>query len=92
MSKTEKIICGIIILVTVIFCSIMINEINRSEQRIQEIQANNPNYSSSSSTKTCQVCDRKFDKSSDDGWSITKRNMCENCYRNYKSLEQFIGQ
>ena len=50
--------------------------------------------SNSSDTRTCSYCDRSFNLSDnrDDFWSIKRTNMCENCYRNYKSLEQFIGQ
>ena len=39
--------------------------------------------SSSIETRTCQVCNRKFDKYSDDGINIGWSNMCELCEKNY---------
>ena len=34
--------------------------------------------------KQCKVCKRYFKMGTDDSWSITKTNMCEQCYKNYK--------
>ena len=33
---------------------------------------------------TCKVCHRTFKKGSGNAKSISKRNMCENCYENYQ--------
>lgn len=40
-------------------------------------------YGDSEKTATCQVCHKTF-TNSDDRNSIAWRNMCENCYSNYK--------
>ena len=39
--------------------------------------------SSGSSSKTCQVCHRTFESSSEKS-NIARTNMCKNCYSNYK--------
>lgn len=39
---------------------------------------------SSSSTVTCEVCDRTFNKGSDNAKSIARSNMCENCHDNFE--------
>lgn len=39
---------------------------------------------SSSSTVTCQVCHRSFNKGSDNAKSIARSNMCENCHDNFE--------
>lgn len=41
---------------------------------------------SGGSDKSCQSCGREF-SDSDNKKSISRTNMCENCYNNYKSLE-----
>lgn len=47
------------------------------------------NYSES--TKICASCGREYSDSTNKK-SISKTNMCTNCYNNYKSMEQFIGK
>ena len=34
--------------------------------------------------ETCPICHRTFDGYSENAKSIRRRNMCENCYNNYK--------
>lgn len=46
--------------------------------------------SKDSKTKKCKVCGREFNMGTDDSWSITTRNMCVNCYKNYKAAEEML--
>lgn len=48
--------------------------------------------SSSSSSKTieCQVCDRSFNVGSENAKSISRSNMCSNCYSNFKWGQKVI--
>lgn len=51
-------------------------------------------YSSSSSSSSkieCRSCDREFSSSSANGKSIRRTGMCENCYNNFKSMQQALG-
>lgn len=80
-----------------LICAVMIVMISIIAIVSSDSGSTSSSYSSSSNssdTRTCSYCDRSFNLSDnrDDFWSIKRTNMCENCYRNYKSLEQFIGQ
>lgn len=41
---------------------------------------------------TCGSCDRKFRSSSDDGRSVAKRGLCQNCYQNMKDLQNALDR
>lgn len=45
---------------------------------------------SSSNSYTCQSCGREFQGGTSDSKSIAKTHMCSNCYKNFKSLEEFL--
>lgn len=51
---------------------------------------------SSSTTKNekiiCQVCDREFQKGSENAKSIRKTNMCTQCYQNYKNASDYLKE
>lgn len=53
-------------------------------------------YSSSSSsskdTVTCKSCNRKFQKGSENAKSISRTNMCTNCYNNYKGMSDWLKE
>lgn len=54
------------------------------------------NSGSSSTTKNekiiCQVCDREFQKGSENAKSIRKTNMCTDCYRSYKGASDALKE
>ena len=43
-------------------------------------------------TVECGYCGRTFKSSSDDGSSIAKRKLCENCYNNMKQMEDALDK
>ena len=51
---------------------------------------------SSSTTKNekiiCHVCDREFQKGSENAKSIRKTNMCSQCYKNYKNASDYLKE
>ena len=40
----------------------------------------------------CQVCDREFQKGSENAKSIRKTNMCTQCYQNYKNASDYLNE
>lgn len=56
--------------------------------------ASSPSGGSGASTNTCQSCGRTFEAGDSAGnyKNISRTNMCNNCYNNYKDMEQFIGK
>ena len=43
-----------------------------------------------SKTVVCEGCDRSFSITSEDGKSVSRRNLCENCYENMKILQDAL--
>ena len=42
------------------------------------------------SSYTCQSCGRSFSSGTDDSRSVSRTNMCSNCYGNFNSLKDFL--
>lgn len=63
---------------------------DRASAEIRKIYSNGINSSlkdsDNKSTVKCKSCDRTFERSSSDGRSIRKTNMCNNCYSNFKFM------
>ncbi|MBE6783793.1 MAG: hypothetical protein E7536_07250 [Ruminococcaceae bacterium] len=49
------------------------------------------NAGSSENVRICKSCDREFSDTSNTR-KIAESGMCQNCYNNFKSVSQFIGQ
>lgn len=48
--------------------------------------------SSDDATVSCGYCNREFKRSSSNGRSIQRRNLCENCYENMEIMEDALDQ
>ncbi|MBD5527173.1 MAG: hypothetical protein HDR02_02020 [Lachnospiraceae bacterium] len=51
----------------------------------------NPNAVNEQHQVKCQVCGRTFDNTSSDAKSIKWKNMCNQCYKNYNTAQDMIG-
>lgn len=51
----------------------------------------NPNAVNEEHQVKCQVCGRTFDNTSSNASSIRKTNMCNQCYKNYNTAQDMLG-
>lgn len=59
-------------------------------QRMKEIHENLDNKSSDNIE--CKVCHREFKKGSENAKSISNRNMCSQCYKNFKGASNAVNE
>ena len=48
--------------------------------------------SSDKNTVECKSCHRKFNKGSDNAKSISRTNMCTNCYKNFDAAQKYLKE
>ena len=66
--------------------------VNVNGEHVDGPEAHDYSSSSSKDTVKCKSCGREFKKGSDNARSISRTNMCTNCYNNYQSMSDYLNE